>query len=479
VTVVAGRTRLDTLALLCCVGAGFATLLDSVVVTYAVPSIVSELGASTSEIQWFLAAYSLTFGVGLVPGGRLGDAYGRRTLFIVGLATFLVGALASGLAPEIGWAIGGRSLQGLGAGLVSAQVLGIIQDRFAGTARVKALAAYTIAGATAAVVGPLATGLLLGVLPGERAWRAVLLLNVPFVAATLLLALRFVPRRLSIGRRVDLDLPGVAGVAALVLIITIPVIDPGIGVAGIAAVVAAVALLVAGLVVWERGYTRRGRVPLFVPALIRSRGFVAANVVAMLWFGSVLGQGTVITLFLLQGYGLAALTVAAVLIPGALARIAASSLSARVYARVGSQVIASALAVQLVGVVALVVTSTLVGDAALLVAVTAFEIVVGLASGFLEPPLRAVALGFSTSVHHGVAASFLQLTQRLSATFCVALVTGIVLTNAGNSAGTVTAGGLRGGLVACAVLLAAALVASRHPALLSRRTLDINPVEPV
>lgn len=457
------RTRLDTLALLCCVGAGFATLLDSSVVTYAVPSIVSELGASTSGIQWFLAVYSLTFGVGLVPGGRLGDAYGRRTLFIVGLGAFLVGALVSGLAPQIGWAIGGRSLQGLGAGLVSAQVLGIIQDRFAGPARVRALAAYTIAGAAAAVVGPLLTGLLLELLPVSLAWRAVLLLNVPFVCATLLLALRFVPRRLSSGRRVDLDLPGVVGVGALVLIVTIPVIDPGVGAAAITAIVVAVLLLVTGLVVWERRYSRRGRVPLFVPALMRSRGFVSANVVAMLWFGSVLGQGTVITLFLLQGYGLSALAVAAVLVPGSLARIAASAFSARLYARVGSAVIATALATQLVATVALVVASTVVGDGGLLVALASFEIVVGIASGLFEPPFRAVALSFSTSVHHGVAASFLQLTQRLSATFCVALVAGIVLSS--SEAGVVTADGLRGGLVACAVLLAGAFLASRHPAL--------------
>ena len=156
-------------------------------VTYAVPSLGAELAAPTGGIQWFLSVYSLTFGLGLVPGGRLGDALGRRTLFVLGLVLFAAGALASATAAGIWWAVAARAVQGLGAGLISAQVLGIIQDRFTGLERVRALAAYTAAGAAAAVVGPLGAGLVLAVLPEALAWRAVLALNLPFVLVTLLL----------------------------------------------------------------------------------------------------------------------------------------------------------------------------------------------------------------------------------------------------------------------------------------------------
>ncbi|WP_213813666.1 MFS transporter [Glaciihabitans sp. dw_435] len=452
-------SRHDTLALVCCVGAGFATLLDSSVVTYAVPSLADSLAAPTSGIQWFLAAYSLTFGVGLVPGGRLGDAYGRRPLFLVGLVLFLAGALFSGFAPTIWVAVGARAAQGIGAGLVSAQVLGIIQDRFAGARRVRALAAYTVAGAAAAVVGPLATGALLGILPADVAWRAILLLNVPFIAATLVLAIRFIPAVARQPRRVDLDLPGVAGVAALVLIVTMPVIDPGMGSTGIATIVVASVALIVALVFWERRYSRRGRVPLFVPALMRSRGFIRGNVIALTWFGSALGQGTVLTIFLLQGVGLSALGAALVLIPGAAARVVASSFSSRVFARVGPVLITVALAVQVAAVITLVSVSDTVEGGALLAAFTTFEVVVGIASGLLEPPLRAVTLGFSAAPFHGVAASFLQLSQRLSATFCVALVTGLVLSG-GGGAHAASVEGLRLGLLACAVLLGIAFAAS-------------------
>ena len=100
------------LALLCCLGAGFGTLVDASVITYTVPYLGSELQAETNGVQWFLAAYSLSFGLGLVPGGRLGDVYGRRGLFIVGLAIFVLGAVASGLAPTIWIAVAGRLVQG-------------------------------------------------------------------------------------------------------------------------------------------------------------------------------------------------------------------------------------------------------------------------------------------------------------------------------------------------------------------------------
>ena len=176
------------LALACCLGAGFATLLDSVVLSFAVPSMTEALGASTAQVQWLLASYSLTFGLGLVPGGRLGDAFGRRGLFVGGLVVFVVGGLAAAGATDVWWVVGGRVIQGFGAGLISAQVLGVMQDLFAGPRRVRALAAYTGAGAAAALVGPLAAAALLTLLPPGWAWRAVLLLNVPFALTTLVLA---------------------------------------------------------------------------------------------------------------------------------------------------------------------------------------------------------------------------------------------------------------------------------------------------
>ncbi len=450
------------LALLCCLGAGFATLLDHAVLNLAVPSLTAALDADTGQVQWLLASYSLTFALGLVPGGRLGDAFGRRGLFVTGLLVFVVGALASAGAPDVWWVVAGRVVQGFGAGLTSAQVLGIVQDRFTGPRRVRALAAYTSAGAAAALVGPLAAGATLALLPEAWAWRVVLLLHVPFALATLTLALRVLPGADGPRRRPDLDLPGIVLLAAVTVLVTLPVVDPGLPPAATVGIGAAVLLLGAALVRWEVRYTARGRLALFAPALVRQAGFVTGNVVALLWFGALVGHGTVLTLHLLQGAGMSGLAVAVVLVPAALSRIAGSTLAARVFARRGPRTVTVALLVQALAVAALAVAGSLADGARLLVAVAVVEAALGVASGLVEPPLRAVTLGFAPAGLHGVAASFLQLTQRLSATFCVAVATGLLFW--GSGAGTVTtARSFVVALAFCATLLglAAAVSAAR------------------
>lgn len=456
--------RADRLALAACLGAGFATLLDQAVVSYTVPSLSTELHAPTGAVQWFLAVYSLTFGIGLVPGGRLGDAFGRRGLFVGGLALFAVGALAAVLAPTIGWAIVGRSVQGFGAGVVSAQVLGVIQDLFRDRERVRALAAYGAAASASAIVGPLAAAGVLAVAPPSTAWRFVLAISLPWVLATGLLALRSVPaRQPEERRRPVLDVPGIVLTALLVVLVTVPVIDPGVGSGVITAVVLGVVGTVLALVWWER----RARGPLFAPALVRSGGFVRGNAVAAMWFGAGVAQSSVVTVFLLQGFGLVPLVVALVLAPGAAARIAGSWASTRAHARFGRRLLPVCLAVQGSGLVALAVAVGALDGVALFATVLGVELVVGASSGVFEPAMRHTTLQHALPGGHGLAASFLQLTQRLAATFCVALVTGVSF--AGGTGVTVTPGGMRAALVVCAVLLAGSFAASVVPRGVTRR----------
>ena len=450
--------RRRRLALLCCLGAGFGTLVDASVITYTVPYLGSELQAQTNGVQWFLAAYSLSFGLGLVPGGRLGDAYGRRGLFILGLAVFVFGAIASGLAPTIWIAVAGRLVQGFGAGLISAQVLGIIQDEFAGPGRVRALALYSMAGAAAAILGPLACGLVLTTLPDALAWRAVVLLSVPPVLVTVVLALFLQSGPHGRTRRPDLDLPGIAALGAIVVLVTLPVIDPGVTGAALVAVVGAVVLLLAALVLWERRYAGTGKTPLFVPALMRSTGFVSGNVVALLWFGAVVAHIGIVTIFLLQGVGLSPLLVAAVLVPSAGARLAASGFSSRLFARLGPASVTIGLACQVVALTVLCLATIWLSGQTLVAVIVVTEIAAGLTAGLVEPPLRAITLGFAADAFRGVAASFLQLTQRLAATFCVALATGLIL---GTTDARPTEAGLRAGLLVCLALMIVATAVSR------------------
>lgn len=447
-------SRSERFALAACVGAGFATLLDQSVVTYTVPSLGPELGASTGGIQWFLAVYSLAFGVGLVPGGRLGDAYGRRGMFIAGLALFLVGAALAVCAPDIGWAIAGRAAQGFGSGVVSAQVLGVIQDLFTGRARIRALAAYGMAASAAAIVGPLAAGALLSLLPPDVAWRGVLAINAPFVVTVVVLAARYVPRGGRAAGRPSLDLVGITLTAVVVLLATAPVIDPGLGPVRTGLAVGGLVLTTGVLVWWERRTARIGRLPLFSPTLLRARGFTGGSVVALLWFGAAVAQSAIVTVFLLQSLGMPAVLVALLLAPSAAARIVTSALSSRLFDALGRWTLVTFLGMQTAFSVILVAVSGASDVVALVISIVLLETLIGAASGAFEPPLRALTLAHAQPGEYGLAASFLQLAQRLSATFCVALVTGVAFAGGGTLVDTA---GLRVGLAVCAGLLLASL----------------------
>ncbi|MEV0354569.1 MFS transporter [Nocardia sp. NPDC050697] len=451
-------TRSAQAALWCCLGAGFSTLLDSAVVAFTAPAVQADLHLADAHVQWFLASYSLTFGLGLAPAGRIGDAFGRRTPFVAGLLLFLAGAVLSAVAPGALPLIGGRLVQGLGAGIISAQVLGVIQDVFTGPERLRALARYTGAGALAAIAGPLLAGAALWVLPEGIAWRVVLLLPVPFVVGTIVLGLRGLPRSPSTGRVTALDLPGIAVLGALVVLVTLPVIEPGLRGPGLAGVLVVCALLTAGLFWWERIYARRGKLPLFAPALVRSPGYVTGNLVALLWFGAGLAFTTVKTVYFLQACDIAALVIAAALIPSAVARLVSAGRGQQLFARYGPALVTYGLVLQ-TACLALSAAATLITDGwALFAALSAIQVLAGVSGGVVEPPLRAVTLGFAPSSLHGVAASFLQLTQRLSATFCIALGTGVLLATGA------TTGSLGRAVLLCALASLVATAVSFAPA---------------
>jgi len=450
-------------ALWACLAAGFATLFDATVITYAAPAVSSSLGGSTAGVQWLLASFSLTFGLGLIPSGRLGDVYGRRLLFLVGLGIFLAGGVAAVSAPTIAVLVGARFVQGLGAGVISAQVLGAIQDLYAGSSRLRALAAYTAVGGLAGLLGPVVAALLLVAVPADVAWRVVLLTPLPLVIAAIVLGWRGMPgpRASSGTQRVWLDVPGIVLLCLVVVALTLPVVEPGLsGLSGLA-VAGAALLLGVVLVAWERRYARRGRLPLFAPALVRSRGFVVGNVVALLWFGSGMAAGSAVTLYFLQSPALSALAIAVVFAPGALARLGGSLFSLRVVGRIGtSATVALGLGLQAALFAGLAVAAPLLPHGVLFVVAAAAQIGLGIGGGLVEPVVRATTLSFAPAELHGVAASFLQLTQRLAATFLVALATGILLTSTGVS----TAATLQAALATCALGSAVALAAAWDPA---------------
>ena len=177
----------------------FMALLALSVINVALPVIGRDLQSDTSGLQWVVSGYALAFGLLLVPSGRLGDASGRKRLFLAGVAVFVVGAVIAGLAPSIEMLNLARLLQGVGSGMLNPQTFGLIQKYFSGEARARAFATMATTVSVATASGPLIGGLLIEALGDDLGWRAMFLVNVPLGILALVLGQRWLPddRRLA------------------------------------------------------------------------------------------------------------------------------------------------------------------------------------------------------------------------------------------------------------------------------------------
>jgi len=195
----------------------FMLMLDNTVVNVALPSIQRDLHASLSSLEWTVNAYTLPFAVLLVTGGRLGDIFGRRRMFLLGVVVFALSSAAIGLAPSDGWLIAGRAVQGVGAAFMMPGTLSIIANAFPAHERGQAIGTWAGVSALALAVGPV----LGGFLTESVSWRAIFFLNLPVAAGAVVVTL-FAARE-SRDETVEhsIDLGGIAtltlGLAAIVL----------------------------------------------------------------------------------------------------------------------------------------------------------------------------------------------------------------------------------------------------------------------
>src|SRR5436853_2342924 len=191
--------------------AQFMVILDATIVNVALPSIQKDLGLSEGNLQWIVNAYTLVFGGFLLLGGRAGDLLGRKRIFLIGLVVFTTASLLDGLASSGGFLIAARSLQGLGAALISPAALSIISTTFEeGAERAKALGVWA-----AIAIGGAAVGLILGgALTQYFSWPWIFFVNVPVGVAAFALSLRFVPESRDANAHRSYDLAGAATVTS-------------------------------------------------------------------------------------------------------------------------------------------------------------------------------------------------------------------------------------------------------------------------
>jgi len=307
-------------------------VLDTTVVTVALPSIQSSLGYSDTALVWVLNAYMLTFGGFLLLGGRLGDLYGNRRCFLIGLVGFTVASLACGVAPTRGVLVAARALQGLGGALVTAVALALIMNLFSTPGdRAKAMGVYGFICAAGGSIGAVLGGVLTGLLD----WRWIFLINLPIGMAVYVMCLRLLPRDVAPAIRPRLDVAGAMLVTGGLMIAVYAVI--GGNAAGwssgrtLGLLAVGGALLAAFFVV-----EARVRDPLMPLHLLKLRNLATANVIAILWSAGMFAWFVITALYLQRVLGYDPLEVGLAFIPADLVMgVFSVSLSARLVMKLG------------------------------------------------------------------------------------------------------------------------------------------------
>ncbi len=323
------RSARGRIALVATVVASATTMLDATIVNVALPHIGDDLDAGVAGLQWVLTGYLLTLASFILLGGALGDRYGRRRVFVVGAVWFGLASLACGLAPNLGFLVGARMLQGVGAALVAPSSLALLQASFVPEDRAKAVGAWSGLGGLAGAIGPLIGGWTVDG-PG---WRWAFLLSVPLLAVAVISA-RALPesREPERGRHFD-----VAG-AALAVLALAPA-TWALTEAGDRGWTAPSVLLAGGVAVLGGiGFVRRQLTapePLVPPRLFRSRDFTVLNVVTFVLYAA-LGTEFFLVVYQLQvGAGWTGLAAGTALVPATLLMLFGSAWSGGLAVRIG------------------------------------------------------------------------------------------------------------------------------------------------
>src|SRR5580704_8138324 len=269
----------------------FMASLDNLVVTTALPSIRDHLHASLEGLQWTVNAYTLTFAVLLLTGATLGERYGRRRMFVIGLSLFTGGSAAAALAPGIGLLVAARAVQGVGDAIVMPLTLTLLSAAVTPQRRGLALGAWGAVGGLAIAIGPLVGG---AVVEGAS-WQWIFWLNVPIGLALLPIARARLTE--SRGPATSLDLPGLVLASVGLLGIVLGVVrgnDHGWTSATVLPPIVIGALLVAAFIGWEL----RTREPMLPLQLFRNRGFAVTNLASLLMFFGMFGSIFLLAQFL-------------------------------------------------------------------------------------------------------------------------------------------------------------------------------------
>ncbi|WP_407287883.1 MFS transporter [Streptomyces sp. BP-8] len=409
----ADRRRWTALAVV--LTASFMDLVDATIVNIAIPSIQRDTGASFSALQWVTAGYALAFALGLITGGRLGDIYGRKKLFLLGIGGFTVASALCGLAATPGMLVGARVLQGAMAALMVPQVLAIIHVTFPAHERGKVFGMFGAVIGLGAVCGPLIGALLTeGDLFGLE-WRPIFLINLPVGIAGILLGRRFITESRS-PDALRLDLVGTALATVGLLMLLYPLTqgrEDGWPLWGFVSM-AASPLVLALFVRYERAKARKDGSPLVELSLFRVTTFAAGSGV-QLTFGVVTGLFFLIwTLHMQLGLGWSPLHAGLTGLPFSLACSVAAGMSVqKLVPRFGRKVLQAGALIMLSGALLYIWQAGHYGSALTSWQMVPAMLLMGGGMGLIVAPITDAAISEVPPEHSGSASGIFNTTGQL------------------------------------------------------------------
>jgi EmrB/QacA subfamily drug resistance transporter len=396
----------------------FMIMLDNTAVNVALPSIQKDFDASLSALEWTVNAYTLTFAVLLVTGGRLGDIFGRRRMFLFGVVVFALASATIGFAPSDGWLVASRAVQGIGAAFMMPGTLSIIANAFPPEERGKAIGTWAGVSAIALAAGPL----LGGWLTEDVSWRAIFFINLPVavgaVAVTLFAAHE--SRDETVGRNVDI--PGIAAMTVSLTSLVFALVEGnswGWGSPGILGLLALSVVALAAFVAIER----RAAAPVVDFEALRSKQFLGANIVAFMVSFGMLAMFFFLALYMQNILGYSPLEAGVRFLPATLVIIVAGPVAGRLADRVGPRPLM--VAGLLITAVSLAWQSRIEIDTSYGFLVGAF-VLMGLGIGLVMSPMSMAAMNAVDRTKAGVASGTLSMFRMVGGTFGVAALGALV-----------------------------------------------------
>lgn len=401
----------------------FMIVLDFFIVNVALPSMQAGLHASSGAIEWVVAGYGLTTAVFMITGARLGDRWGRRRVFTIGLALFTLSSAGCGLAGSPGMLVVSRLIQGVSAAMLGSNVLSIIGVLYDGSDRARALAAYGMAMGFAAVSGQLIGGVLVQADIAGLGWRSCFLINLPIGLLAVLAAPRVIPESRA-PSRAGIDPTGTVLATLGLTAVVLPLVDGrahgwplwtwlSLG---------AAPLILGAFVGQQRRLARNGGDPLLPPALFAAPGFAVGLAAQLLFWCGQASFFLVLSLYLQLGRGMSALDAGLVFTILAVAYLLTSMQAPALTERHGRRVLAVGALVLAAGHLSLALVVGDVGSGGSLLPLVPGLVLVGAGMGLGITPLAALIMASMKPEHVGVTSGVLATMQNVGGALGVAVI---------------------------------------------------------